>query len=718
MTRRTRGNAPWTSRSAWPALVLAAAMILGADAIASADNFGLGDGHTGTATLSASGTINRYIALSAPAAIGDTSISVANTTGYLAGDLVAIVQTTGLVPSPPSGNGTGGAVDISANPVGTFEFARVASVAGVTNGTLQLSEALVNNFASNVTQVIRVPEYADLTIHPGVTISAQPWNGSTGGMVFFLATGTVTNNGAISVANQGFRGGAFTNSPTQNNCTLLDEPAPGGAQKGEGIQVDRFRGPPAGTLFTGYGVVSNGAGGGICHNSGGGGGGNGGLGGNGGYPWIGEPGGGQGRDVGGRGGRPLVYSQFDHLTLGGGGGAGHGNDNVGTSGGSGGGAIYIRAGSFSGTGTLRADGETAADTPLLGNDAAGGGGAGGTITLRAANSLHCGGISATGGTGGSISYSCSGCLSEHGPGGGGGGGRILLQGSNIEANPGDCPTNVANGLGGTAVQGGTGPRIHYGATPAASGGPYVGSVTIASGGGYVTSVPAPVITSPADGSSTNNNRPTIGGTHSQDGAQVVVSIDGQVVCTATVAGGVWSCPVPSSLPDGPHSATATARYQGTPSPASGPVTFTVNTRLPPPPVISNPTNGSTSSNNPPVISGTSEPGSTVNTSIDGIPVCTTVADAHGNWSCPAGSPVAMGPHTVTATATNGNGTSPPSSADFVEDRNHLLSYQGGGLGCSATDASGSGSAIAVIFAILPLLLVRARRRQKQSAPRA
>src|SRR5260370_3930128 len=155
---------------------------------------------------------------------------------------------------------------------------------------------------------------------------------------------------------------------------------------------------------------------------------------------------------------------------------------------------------------LGADGETGADAPLPGNDAAGGGGAGGSISMRATNSLHCGAISAIGGTGGNTSYQCApGCASDHGPGGGGGGGRILLQGSNIEANLGDCPTNVANGVAGTTFQGTTGHRIHYGPTPSASGGTYVGSVTIASGGGFVFPVAAPVITAPANGSSSNNN---------------------------------------------------------------------------------------------------------------------------------------------------------------------------------------------------------------------
>ena len=98
---------------------------VGASAIAAPDGFGLGDGHTGAVTLSVSGPVNWYTALSSAANQGDNSLSVVDTSGFAAGDLVMIVQTTGLVPSPPSGNGSDGPVDISTDPVGAYEFARI-----------------------------------------------------------------------------------------------------------------------------------------------------------------------------------------------------------------------------------------------------------------------------------------------------------------------------------------------------------------------------------------------------------------------------------------------------------------------------------------------------------------------------------------------------------------------------------------------------------------
>src|SRR5258707_9132090 len=138
MTRPQRSQIRCSSVPLWRGLLLMA-IALGTDAMGSADTFGLGDGHTGTTTLNASGSINRYTALGAPAANGDMSITVANTTGYLAGDLVMIAQTTGLVPSPASGNATGGAVDIRASPVDSVNHAGAARTAGDAHARLQLS---------------------------------------------------------------------------------------------------------------------------------------------------------------------------------------------------------------------------------------------------------------------------------------------------------------------------------------------------------------------------------------------------------------------------------------------------------------------------------------------------------------------------------------------------------------------------------------------------
>ncbi|MBW2404610.1 MAG: hypothetical protein JRF42_12585, partial [Deltaproteobacteria bacterium] len=140
--------------------------------------------------------------------------------------------------------------------------------------------------------------------------------------------GSVTANGA------GFLGGTDLGDSGANGCTGLDEPSPTGAEKGESIAgLDFVSGDPPGG--TGRGNRANGAGGGVCHNSGGGGGGHGGLGGLGGRTWRGDgdpviPN--TGRDIGGLGGAPLAYTALAHLTMGGGGGAGQQNNDVGGAG--------------------------------------------------------------------------------------------------------------------------------------------------------------------------------------------------------------------------------------------------------------------------------------------------------------------------------------------------------------------------------------------------
>ncbi len=88
---------------------------------------------------------------------------------------------------------------------------------------------------------------------------------------------------------------------------------------------------------------------------------------------------------------------------------------------------------------------------------------------------------------------------------------------------------------------------------------------------------APVITSPASGSTTTQPQPPISGT-GVAGDTVTVSSAGAVICTAVVAGdGTWSCIPTVALPLGPKTLTLTATQAdqtGIASPASAPVTFT------------------------------------------------------------------------------------------------------------------------------------------------
>lgn len=307
-------------------------------------------------------------------------------------------------------------------------------------------------------QVIRVPQYSSATLTG--TVTAASWNGATGGVASLQVAGTLTMGGnSIDASRRGFRGGGVTliapgASPPVidpvNGTTFYRAVAgaiPGGevegSFKGEGIagtprlvyngtaQVDTGTdGYPSGSR--GRGAPGNAGGGGNNQNGGGAGGGNGGRGGNGGGGWndASRPvtfrdSGGHGGDGNSRAGNNLNLS-VNRMIMGGGGGAGH-VDGGGTTcenggwGGNGGGIVIVKAGSFSGAGSILADGNNGFRPNTAGacTDAAGGGGAGGSVYVaNDSGSLASLTINARGGNGVNSSYA------EHGPGGGGGGGAV------------------------------------------------------------------------------------------------------------------------------------------------------------------------------------------------------------------------------------------------------------------------------------------------------
>ncbi|MBV9791226.1 MAG: hypothetical protein JOZ51_23730, partial [Chloroflexi bacterium] len=75
----------------------------------------------------------------------------------------------------------------------------------------------------------------------------------------------------------------------------------------------------------------------------------------------------------------------------------------------------------------------------------------------------------------------------------------------------------------------------------------------------------------------------------------------------------------------------------------------VDATAPASPTIAAPTDGSTTPNPSPPISGTAEPGSTVVVKEGNVTMCTTTADANGNWTCTPTSPLSDGEHDITAT---------------------------------------------------------------------
>jgi len=156
---------------------------------------------------------------------------------------------------------------------------------------------------------------------------------------------------------------------------------------------------------------------------------------------------------------------------------------------------------------------------------------------------------------------------------------------------------------------------------------------------------APAVNVPA---LTDTSTPTLTGT-GEDGATVTVTdgANGPVLCTTTVANGVWSC-ASASLGDGDHALVATQTDPaGNHSAPSAPVTLHVDTSAPADPVVT--------TANARVIAGTAEPGATVTVTLPGVPEPVKVtADGDGNWSVATPAGATAGELTVTATDPAGN----------------------------------------------------------------
>ncbi|MCA9582090.1 MAG: hypothetical protein KC416_09870, partial [Myxococcales bacterium] len=397
------------------------------------DTIGFGDGSDGPLVLVAGATtVNTYAEVTTGSLPGGTSLELDSTAGFAAGDAVMVLQTQADLSAEL---GDQSVFDLTSSNVGNYELIRVAMVAG---STLTFETPLQGTYDDTGAQVIRVPEYTTVTVSLGATMTGTGWNGTTGGVVAFVATGAVAVDGTIRANSLGFRGGvkSANRCGLDNNCTSgndanldvdVEDPNCWTGRIGESIDNGRAFG------VCGIGNLTNGGGGGGHINAGGAGGGNGGFGSVGGDAWS------SGADTGGLGGVRLSGSVKSRATFGGGGGGGQQNNSNGGNGGRGGGFLFIRGASLGGTlGTISADGgNSGAHT----NDGGGGGGAGGTLFISLSGAIDCSAgltLSTDGGNG-------TDADANHGDGGGGGGGRILIQ----RASSSGCMPTATQGTHGT-----------------------------------------------------------------------------------------------------------------------------------------------------------------------------------------------------------------------------------------------------------------------------
>jgi gliding motility-associated-like protein len=381
-----------------------------------------------------SGIVNSYVAVSA---VTVNSATVTAIGPFQVGDKVLIIQMKGATITT-SNSVAFGTITALGN-AGNFEFATISTI---TSNTVTFSSNLCKSYTpSGKVQLVKVPVYANATIVG--TVTAQPWNGTTGGIVAIEATNSITFNANINVSGQGFIGGAvFTGWFGCGDPNYANQNA---GKKGEGIAI-----PPV-TLDANRAPLANGGGGSNSGNPGAGGGGNGGIGGRGGNEFYGSC---QLNASYGLGGKAPSYASFKAY-LGGGGGGGYKDNGLNaTAGANGGGMVFLTSPTIIGNNfTVDARGAN-----VMGNtdsEGAGGGGAGGYVHYMCPNTNSTLTLDLRGGTGGNILSTLwsSAC---HGPGGGGGGGAVSYQ-------QGVIPANVTNLLAG----GNSGMVLHSG--PACAG---------------------------------------------------------------------------------------------------------------------------------------------------------------------------------------------------------------------------------------------------------
>jgi excisionase family DNA binding protein len=279
----------------------------------------------------------------------------------------------------------------------------------------------------------RVPQYENVTVNAGVTLTATDFaSGPKGGVLYFKANETVLINstGSISMNSKGYTrgvrgvaidgggGGSYSYNGKGGNGGSGGGGAGTTGQGGGG-------GGTGGAGGTGTTGGAAGAGGGYF-GAGGGGGGHGTVGGGAqgevsgadGLGAVGGNGGAYGSSTGNGGGGGGTYGNTDLSTLtmgsGGAGSGAAGGSSHGVVGGDGSGIIFIEANTITVNGTISANGTNGAAAASSGGS---GGGAGGSVKLNAKTlSLGSTLVTATGGTGGNDTYD----------GGNGGAGRIAL----------------------------------------------------------------------------------------------------------------------------------------------------------------------------------------------------------------------------------------------------------------------------------------------------
>ncbi|WP_395329242.1 Ig-like domain-containing protein [Novosphingobium sp. BL-8H] len=181
----------------------------------------------------------------------------------------------------------------------------------------------------------------------------------------------------------------------------------------------------------------------------------------------------------------------------------------------------------------------------------------------------------------------------------------------------------------------------------------------------------------ATGGRTDDATPLLAGT-AEANSTVYVYDNGALLGTAAANGlGAWSFTPPTQLTDGSHSLTAIARdAAGNVGATSAPYVVIVDTTAPAAPAIVTVTddvgirvgaltNGASTDDTLPTLSGTAEANATISIYDNGASIGSTTANALGAWTFTPTIALTTGDHSLTVRATDTVGNQGPASSPFV-----------------------------------------------------
>ena len=138
-------------------------------------------------------------------------LAIPSASAFSVGDSVLVIQMKGANFDSTNTSAFGSFINL--NGAGNYEIAAIYSI---TSNTIMLNGKLVKKyFSGGYLQLIRIPTYVNANITGSLT--CQPWNGQTGGVLILSVQNNLAFNANIDVSGRGFRGGIISGNP-DGNC--------------------------------------------------------------------------------------------------------------------------------------------------------------------------------------------------------------------------------------------------------------------------------------------------------------------------------------------------------------------------------------------------------------------------------------------------------------------------------------------------------------------